>query len=71
MLDLHNAFGEVHHNLIDCVLEHHHVPQDIREIVKNLYYCFKTSMFTGSFVTNFILMEKGVLQGHCYSPLVF
>ena len=29
LLDLRNAFGEVHHNLIDCVLEHHHVPEDI------------------------------------------
>ena len=38
LLDLRNVFGEVHHNLIDCVLEHHHVPDDIREIVKNLYW---------------------------------
>ena len=29
LLDLSNAFGKVHHNLIDCVLEHHHVPEDI------------------------------------------
>ena len=29
-LDLGNTFGEVHHNLIDCVLEHHHVSEDIR-----------------------------------------
>ena len=34
LLDLRNAFGEVHHNLTDCVLEHHHVPEDVREIIK-------------------------------------
>ena len=40
-LDLRNAFGEVQHNLINCVLKYHHVSEDIPEIVKNLYCCFK------------------------------
>ena len=71
LLDLRNAFGEVHHNLIDCVLEHHHVPEDIREIVKNLYCCFKTPILTDSFVTDFVRMEKGVLQGYCFSSSMF
>ena len=52
------------------VLEHHHVPEDIRKSVKNLYCCFKT-MLTDGFVTDFIHMEKGVLQGDCFSPLMF
>ena len=46
LLELRNAFDEVHQNLTVCVLEHHHVPEDIREVVKNLYCCFKTSMLT-------------------------
>ena len=71
LLDLRNAFGEVHHNLIDCVLEYHHVPENIREIVKNLYCCFKTSILTDEFVTDFVHMQKGVLQGDCFSPLIF
>ena len=63
LLDLRNAFGEVHHNLINCVLKHHHVPEDVREIVKNLYCCFKTSMLTDGFVTDFVHMEKrGLFQ---------
>ena len=41
LLGLRNAFGQVYHNLIDCVLEHHHIPEDIREIVKNLYVVLK------------------------------
>ena len=61
LLDFRNAFGEVHHKLIDCVLEHHHVPEDIREINKIFYCCFKTSISTGGFVTDFVHMEKGVL----------
>ena len=71
LLDLRNAFGEAHHNLIDYVLEQHHVPDDIREIIKNLYCCFKTSMLTDGFVTDLIHMEEGVLQGDCSSPLMF
>ena len=71
LLDLRNAFAEVHHNLIYCVLEYRHVPENIREIVKNLYCCFKTSILTDEFVTDFVHMQKGVLQGDCFSPLIF
>ena len=61
----------MHHNLIDCVLEHHHVQDDIRDIVKNLCCCFKTSLLTDGFVTDLIHMEKGVLQGYCFTLLMF
>ena len=67
LLDLRNVFGEEHHNLIDCILEYHHVLDDIREIVKNLYCCFKASILTDGFVTEFVHMEKGDLQGDCFS----
>ena len=36
LLDLKNAFGEVHHNLITDVLSHHHIPPEIREIIKQM-----------------------------------
>ena len=44
-------------------------PRDIREITKNLFCCFKTSMLTDGFFTDIVHMEKGVLQGDCCSPL--
>ena len=50
-------------------MKHHHVPKDIQEIAKNLFCCFKTSMLTDGFVTDFVHMEKGVLQRDCFSPL--
>ena len=71
LLDLRNAFGEVHHSLIDCVLEYHHVSENIREIFKNLYCCFKTSILTDEFVTDFVHVQKGILQGDWFSPLIF
>ena len=37
LLDLKNAFGEVHHNLITSVLDYHHIPEHIKLITWDLY----------------------------------
>ena len=71
LLDLKNAFGEVHHNLIPEVLQHHHIPSHIQTIIDNLYFNFHTSIVTNSFRTPFIKVGWGVLQGDCLSPLTF
>ena len=71
LLDLKNAFGEVHHNLITSVLDYHHIPEHIKLITKDLYTDFKTSILTSSFQTPFIPVRRGVLQGDCLSPLLF
>ena len=42
LIDLRNAFGEVHQNLIETILEYHHVDQQVRDIVKLLYRDFYT-----------------------------
>ena len=64
--DLKNAFGEVHHNLIQSVLRYHHIPDHIQIMIKSLYTNFKTSIITSNFNTPFIC---GVLQGGCLSLL--
>ena len=71
LLDLKNAFGEVHHNLIHEVLEYHHIPDHIKNIIRNLYTDFQTSIITEQFNTPFITVNRGVLQGDCLSPLSF
>ena len=68
---MRNAFGEVHHNLIDTILEYHHVDQQVRDIVKLLYRDFYTSIITDAFTSDFIKVSKGVLKGDCLSPLLF
>ena len=35
LLDLKNAFGEVHHNLISAVYKYHHIPEQINHLVKD------------------------------------
>ena len=54
LLDLKNAFGEVHHNLIQSVLDYHHIPDHIKIVIKSLYTDFKTSIITSEFRTPFI-----------------
>ena len=71
LLDLKNAFGEVHHILIPKVLQYHHIPSHIQTITGNLYPNFHTSIVTKSFRTPFIKVGWGVFQGDCLSPLTF
>ena len=71
LIDLQNAFGEVHHNLIDTVLKYHHIPDDVIKIIRSLYSDFHITILTNSFSSDFIKVEKGVLQGDCFSPLIF
>ena len=71
LLDLKNAFGEVHHNLIYEVLEYHHIPNHIKNLVSSLYTDFQTSIITEQFNTPFITVGRGVLQGDSLSPLLF
>ena len=37
VLDLKNAFGEVHHNLISSILDYHHIQGHIKLIVESLF----------------------------------
>ena len=69
LLDLKNAFGEV--NLLDCVLEYHHIPIKVRTLVRDLYKDFSTAIASDAFVTDFILVGRRVLQGDCLSPMAF
>ena len=71
LLDLKNAFGEVHHNLISKVLRYHHIPIPIQTLIENLYTDFKTSVLTSEYHTSFLPVGRGVLQGDCLSPLLF
>ena len=43
LVDLRNAFGELHHNLIKSVLDYHHIPKHVSDIIKSLYTDFHTA----------------------------
>ena len=71
LLDLKNAFGEVDHELLKKDVEFHHIPEEIKTLVKNYYENYHISVGTESFITNPIPIKKGVLQGDCLSPILF
>ena len=71
LLDLKNAFGQVHHNLLHEALNYHHVPDNRQALVQSLYTDFNTSIITSEFNTPFIRVGRCVLQGDCLSPLLF
>ena len=71
LLNLKNAFGEVHHNLIPEILRYHHIPDHIQQLIINLYSHFQTSVITNSFQTPLITVGRGVLLRGCLSPLTF
>ena len=71
LIDLKNAFGEVHHRLLRTVLAAHHIPEEIVCFIENLYTDFSISIVTKEFTTKPIPVERSVLQGDCLSILLF
>ena len=71
LLDLKNAFDEVHHKLIPAILKYHHIPDHMQKLIISLYSNFQTSILTSNFQTPSITVGRGVLQGDCLSLLTF
>ena len=71
LVDLKNASGEVHDNLIKAVLNHHHVPPTIQALISYLYDNIQTSIITDNFISPAIPDGRSVLQGDCLTPLLF
>ena len=71
LLDLKNAFGEVHHNLIIEILKYQHMPNEVQNMISDLYGNFTTRTACKNYITDPILVERRVLQGDCLSPLLF
>ena len=71
LLDLRNAFGEIHHNLIRSSLRYHHVPEAFIRVFNSIYSDFEVTVSSRGQLTGTILVRRGVLQGDPCSPLLF
>ena len=71
LIDLKNAFGEVHHELIRAVLHFQHIPRSIEKLILHLYDGFHISVAANGFLTDPNPVQRGVLQGDCLSSLIF
>ena len=56
-LDLKNAFGEVHYDLMPVVLDYHHIPPELIECIMSFYKDFTTTVLTDSYTTSFLRIE--------------
>ena len=57
--------------IIICWTVSSNIPIKVRTLVRDLYTDFLTAIAFDAFLTDFILVGKGVLQGNCLSPLAF
>jgi len=71
LLDLRNAFGEVHHNLIRSSLRYHHAPDSFIRVFDSIYTDFGIAVSSRGQLTDTIIVRRGVLQGDPCSPLLF
>ena len=70
-LDLANAYGSVHHHLIDFSLRHYHAPPQFLATVKDLYTSLSAKVITADWETPVIPLQKGVYQGDPLSVVIF
>ena len=69
-LDLANAFGSVHHRLIDFCLHHYHAPMPFISTI-SLYSNLSATVSAGSWSTRCIPLQVGVYQGDPLSVAIF
>ena len=70
-LDLANAYGSVHHSLINFSLAHYHAPPSFSGLVQSLYQGLSASVMTREWSTPPIPLKIGVYQGDPLSIVIF
>ena len=70
-LDLANAYGSVHHALIQFSLQHYYAPPQFLSILQALYSGLSATIISTNWETPLIPLEKGVYQGDPLSVVIF
>ena len=70
-LDIANAYGSVHHSLIQFSLAHYHAPPEFCGLIQSWYSDLSTTISTEKWSTPPIPLKKGVYQGDPLSVVIF
>ena len=70
-VDIANAYGSVHHSLIQFALQHNHTPLQFISILQALYSGLNATVITESWDTPLASLQKGVYQGDPLSVVIF
>ena len=70
-LDLANAYGSVHHSLIQFSLLHCHAPPQFLSILQVLYSGLSATVLSADWETPLVSLQKGIYQGDPLSVVIF
>ena len=70
-LDLANAYGSVPHSILFKAMEHFHIPECVRLLMKNYYGNFQMRFSTQEFTTDWHALEVGIAAGCTISVIWF
>ncbi len=70
-LDIANAYGSVHHSLIQFVLQHYHAPPEFCHLLRSWYSGLSATIATQAWETPPIPLQIGVYQGDPLSVVIF
>ena len=70
-LDIANAYGSVHHSLIQFCLEHYHAPQEFCQLLNSWYTGLSGSVSSDRWTTDPVPLRTGVYQGDPLSVVIF
>ena len=70
-LDIANAYGSVHHSLIQFCLAHYHAPQEFCRLLESWYTGLSGTVSTEMWSTDPVPLKTGVYQGDPLSVVIF
>ena len=70
-IDIANAFGSIHHQLISFSLRHYNAPEQLVSLINHLYSGLSATVVTRSWSTPAIPFSKNVFQGDPLSAEIF
>lgn len=69
-LDIANAYGSVHHSLIQFSLQHYHAPQEFCTLIQSMYTGLSATISTDEWCMAPVPLEIGVYQGDSLSVAI-